>query len=585
MRRRRYDEDSNGEGSVRWKRRSGSEMTAAGFEIGQDGTTELDVVGGHGSKKNKGLPILVRGNTILKPFQKGKGELEAGFYEYISKTNHVMKAFIPRFYGCELVGDDKYLKLENLTYGLDKPCVLDLKMGTQTYDEAASAAKIERELKKYPPQQVIGFRIVGMKVWRRASGDEFKSSRTWCMSLKPEGMEEAIQQFFFDGRVLNESLMVKLSDKLSEIEDMLRNSPQWRIYGSSLLIVYDGAVMNPEIKVRMIDFAHTFPISDGGVDAGYLHGLNFLQTCLQQKREERRNPQQCVQVGGSHNNIVFRNGEVVKVEDKKEQFDTEVQFYLKVRDSDDSMGRVMPKLIAVLDSVSPRELVISDARDLVRDELRSISIMDIKLGVRSFRRDCPNTPKASYYKKFTTLQTSLPPGRCAKMWKSLVGSEHGPESLKSETLGKRDYLGFRDAMTTSKDYGFRLSALVHGDFLLTIDGARLIGSHGQFMEHFEAFLSSSAGVFDVQLAVEFVTELEKVSRSIKDSKLFCDYEMVGTSLLFLHCGRRAAIRWIDFANANSNAAQRGNQQDSEGILKGVSLLSASIEELAARHQK
>jgi len=54
--------------------------------------------------------------------------------------------------------------LENICYHFDKPTVLDLKMGTQTYGEDASKEKIELEINKYPPQKDLGFRFTGMKV-------------------------------------------------------------------------------------------------------------------------------------------------------------------------------------------------------------------------------------------------------------------------------------------------------------------------------------------------------------------------------------------------------------------------------------
>jgi hypothetical protein len=44
------------------------------------------------------------------------------------------------------------------------PSVLDLKMGTQTYDENAKPEKIAAEISKYPPQKDLGFRFTGMKV-------------------------------------------------------------------------------------------------------------------------------------------------------------------------------------------------------------------------------------------------------------------------------------------------------------------------------------------------------------------------------------------------------------------------------------
>ncbi len=41
---------------------------------------------------------------------------------------------------------------------------MDVKVGRRVWDDFAEQDKIEREKKKYPPQEIIGFRIIGMRV-------------------------------------------------------------------------------------------------------------------------------------------------------------------------------------------------------------------------------------------------------------------------------------------------------------------------------------------------------------------------------------------------------------------------------------
>ena len=41
---------------------------------------------------------------------------------------------------------------------------MDLKLGQRVWDDFAEQDKIEREKKKYPSQEVLGFRIIGMRV-------------------------------------------------------------------------------------------------------------------------------------------------------------------------------------------------------------------------------------------------------------------------------------------------------------------------------------------------------------------------------------------------------------------------------------
>lgn len=58
-----------------------------------------------------------------------------------------------------------------------------------------------------------------------------------------------------------------------------------RLYGSSLLICYEGDPTTADTgasraDVRMIDFAHAYPIADGGHDTGYVQGIDFLLETL-----------------------------------------------------------------------------------------------------------------------------------------------------------------------------------------------------------------------------------------------------------------------------------------------------------------
>ena len=95
--------------------------------------------------------------------------------------------------------------------------------------------------------------------------EEFKSTRDWCMNIIVDTMQSSIEQCFFDGHTIKFDLMEHLIEKLNETEKVLRDSPKYRMYGSSLLIVYDAVSNTKHLDVRMIDFAHVFPIRDGGM--------------------------------------------------------------------------------------------------------------------------------------------------------------------------------------------------------------------------------------------------------------------------------------------------------------------------------
>ena len=69
------------------------------------------------------------------------------------------------WYGASLTEwSDQFIKLEDVASRFHKPCILDVKVGRRVWDDFAERDKIERERKKYPQQEILGFRIIGMRV-------------------------------------------------------------------------------------------------------------------------------------------------------------------------------------------------------------------------------------------------------------------------------------------------------------------------------------------------------------------------------------------------------------------------------------
>ncbi len=58
-----------------------------------------------------------------------------------------------------------YLRLADLTHAYRHPTIIDIKMGTRTFDDDAPASKRDMELAKFPDQATLGFRFTGMKVF------------------------------------------------------------------------------------------------------------------------------------------------------------------------------------------------------------------------------------------------------------------------------------------------------------------------------------------------------------------------------------------------------------------------------------
>ncbi|ETK78805.1 hypothetical protein, variant 3 [Phytophthora nicotianae] len=156
------------------------------------GFTEMaHQVGGHATSKTS---LKAHNGRILKPFQsKQRGERECEFYERVFATEKdllefaALRKFLPMYHGTVIVPEvedgqevngvhpGQYLVLEDLTWGRKWPCIMDVKMGTRSYEDNATAEKIAYEKSKFPLQETLGFRIQGIKVYnpKKQDYDEF----------------------------------------------------------------------------------------------------------------------------------------------------------------------------------------------------------------------------------------------------------------------------------------------------------------------------------------------------------------------------------------------------------------------------
>ena len=80
-------------------------------------------------------------------------------------------------------------------------------------------------------------------------------------------------------------------ESLIDLYHTIKNLETCRFFGSSLLLMYDGAVeetQDPRFVIRMIDFAQVtlFDEKHLGPDDGYLFGLQNLTDLLQEIENE-----------------------------------------------------------------------------------------------------------------------------------------------------------------------------------------------------------------------------------------------------------------------------------------------------------
>ncbi|EYC09042.1 hypothetical protein Y032_0062g3319 [Ancylostoma ceylanicum] len=250
-----------------------------------------DQIAGHhpsvikNGKREIGL-IKQRGSDkILKPKQEGfRGECEVNVYKLLERAlrhstsggaNHDsgddikaigwtdvkekdVKGLVeltPIFYGMTPLLIDKeeheFLILEDVTAGYTRPAILDVKMGRITYDPVASEAKREKETIKYPPQRVLGFRLLGYRM-HRSSGEIVVKDKEWGKAYNENNILDGLLEFF-SGRVADLNLMSEVLNKMKRVKEWFATQKSFQFYASSLLFVYENdPSLPPNVRIVMI---------------------------------------------------------------------------------------------------------------------------------------------------------------------------------------------------------------------------------------------------------------------------------------------------------------------------------------------
>ncbi|KAJ2483085.1 hypothetical protein IWW56_000605 [Coemansia sp. RSA 2131] len=265
--------------------------------------------------------LVVEGNEmIIKPLN----TREQQFYEGANQCID-FKSFMPVYYGTlqhSAPGDEPtdvkdFICLENLVHGFEKPCVIDIKIGSRLHDIDAPAEKRERMEKKAQSttSAKLGIVITGMKQFDQPAVD-----RNWCRDLTEDTIAGAIAQFFSTAAEqvsaeYRDYLVWQFITEVVELLDVMQHV-ECRMYSSSLLFVYDASKTkygrlfpsddannrktrgfadrdsdnehedDSLLDMKAIDFAHSHWVPGQGRDELYIAGLQKLIEVLQSLIDE-----------------------------------------------------------------------------------------------------------------------------------------------------------------------------------------------------------------------------------------------------------------------------------------------------------
>ncbi|GFT70013.1 inositol-trisphosphate 3-kinase homolog [Nephila pilipes] len=155
------------------------------------------------------------------------------------------------------------------------------------------------------------------------------------------------------------------------------------------------------------------------------------------------------------------------------------------------------------------------------------AVMDIKMGTRTFlESEVENTKaRSDLYEKMIKVDPSAPT----------------PEELETKAISKLRYMQFRENLSSSAELGFRIEGFKEHGEEPTKD-LKMLKSKDEICRTMRQFLNESEKV-----RLQLIARLQNLRVKLEKSPFFRQHEVIGSSVLIIHDGKRAGAWMIDFA--------------------------------------
>jgi hypothetical protein len=169
-------------------------------------------------------------------------------------------------------GEKAEITMADLTADFQKPCVLDIKMGTSYVNPDDPMTRKRRMVQKALNCSAA---TLGLRLTAGRASDGWELKKKDATRMKQERQIVQVLRRFVSYHGNQEEAHKQIEEALqSLLEDFRENTGVWFV-SSSLLFILDAADSRAPIRIHMIDFAHVHPL-DGGQDEGYMVGLQNL---------------------------------------------------------------------------------------------------------------------------------------------------------------------------------------------------------------------------------------------------------------------------------------------------------------------